>query len=129
MANVNKIIGNEYEKKFTEYLQRNGYWCHIFSYNTNGQPCDVVAIKNDAAYLIDVKHCEENRFYFKNIQPNQITCFEYNLQCGNKNTGFAIWFENLRRWYILPYLRLKQCMAKEMVSIHWVNLDELNEVL
>ena len=126
---VNKTIGNEYEKKFTEYLQRNGYWCHIFSYNTNGQPCDVVAVRNNIAYLIDVKHCEENRFSFDKIQPNQITCFEYNLQCGNRNTGFAIWFEMQRKWYFLTYRVYKEYVSKGQKSIHWANLDDLDEVL
>lgn len=123
----NKKIGNEYEEKFTAFLQKNGYWCHIFAYNSNGQPCDIIAVRNNKAYFIDVKHCEENRFSFDKIQPNQITCFEYNLQCGNGNTGFAIWFERQRKWYLLPYSQYKKCVKDGLKSVHWVDLKDLNE--
>lgn len=122
---VNKKIGNDYERKFLEYLQGNGYWCHLFSYNKNGQPCDVIACKNDTSHLVDVKHCDEDRFDFKNVQSNQLTCFEYALECGNKNTGFAVWFENQGKWFYLPYLYLKQLMEEGKKSIRYENLKEI----
>ena len=74
-------------------------------------------------------HCEENRFDFKNIQPNQITCFEYNLQCGNTRTGFAIYFERMHKWLFLPYVFLKNLMDSGKKSVNWVSLDEIDEVL
>ena len=107
-----KKIGNEFEVKFANELRKKGYWCHIFEYNSNGQPCDIVAIKDDTSYLIDIKHCNEERFDFSKIQPNQFTCFEYARLCGVNNTGFAIWFECKKKWLWLPYTLVKE--MKEM---------------
>lgn len=123
---VNKKIGNEYEIKFAEVLQKKGFWCHIFEYNKNGQPCDIVAIKNNVGYLYDVKHCDKDRFSFDKIQPNQVTCFEYAKQCGNSNTGFAIWFEKQQQWHYLPYEKYKQLKAEGKKSVRYQDLFELS---
>lgn len=122
---VNKKIGNDYEQLFLKKLQKSGFWCHLFAYNKNGQPCDIIACKNNTAYLIDVKHCEEDRFDFKNVQANQLTCFEYALKCGNANTGFAVWFENQANWYYLPYVDLKKFMDEGKKSIRYEFLKEM----
>ena len=113
------------KKEFLDYLQGLGYWCHLFAYNKNGQPCDIVACKNNIAHLVDVKHCDEDRFDFKNIQSNQITCFEYNRMCGNTNTGFAVWFEKQQSWYWLPYFKVKDLMDAGKKSIRYENLKEI----
>lgn len=100
----NKKIGNKYENELAEVLQKNGYWCHIFSYNQNGQPCDIVAIKDCKTMLIDVKHCESDRFVFERAEPNQRSCFEYAWKkCGIQNVGFAIYFEKINEWKWLYY--------------------------
>lgn len=43
----NKKIGNKYELEFLKILKMNGYWCHLFAYNKNGQPCDIIGVKDD----------------------------------------------------------------------------------
>lgn len=123
---VNKKIGNEYENLFLEKLQSCGWWCHLFAYNKNGQPCDVIAVKDNIAYFIDVKHCEEKRFNFSNIQPNQLTCFEYAKKCGNVHTGFAIYSTVYQKWLWLPYWLVKEAKEK---SISLVNLLDIEEML
>lgn len=101
---VNKKIGNKYEVELARLLQKKGYWCHILEYNKNGQPCDIVAIKGDKSFLIDVKHCSTDRFQFNRIEPNQKTCFEYASKvCGVKNVGFALYFDNEQKFFWLPY--------------------------
>ena len=104
---MNKDIGNKYEKKFVELLGQRGWWCHLFGYKPEGQPCDVVAIKGTTtgtkAMLIDVKHCQGDRFAFKNIQSNQRTCFELAFQKGVTTCGFAIFFEDTKEWRWLSY--------------------------
>ena len=57
----------------------------------NGQPCDVIAINGEKTILLDVKHCDRNRFYMTRVEPNQKTCFddekggfkEYNAYVGH----------------------------------------------
>lgn len=102
-----KKIGNDTEKKCLELLSKLGYWCHLFAYNKNGQPCDIVAIKNDTALLIDVKHCDGDRFAFSRIEPNQRSCFEYALSCGNKNCGFMIYFEKEQAFNFVTFREIK----------------------
>ena len=90
---MNEKIGNYTEEKMINILSQKGYWCHRFAHNKNGQPCDIIALKNDTSVLIDVKHCDSQKFEFRNIRENQETCFELAKQMNNKNTGFAIYFE------------------------------------
>lgn len=99
----NKKIGNEFEMRCCELLRQHKYWCHLFAYNTSGQPCDVIAINASKTILIDVKHANLNTFYLGRIEPNQHTCFEYALKCGVQYAGFAIWFDNDREFKWLSY--------------------------
>lgn len=122
---INKKIGNDYENKLAQMLQEKGFWCHIFEYNKNGQPCDIVAIKNDIANLIDVKHCASNRFSFSHIQPNQITCFGYAKSCGITHTGFAIYFEPQDSWRWLSYQQLEEMLSNGLKSVKYDELREL----
>lgn len=100
---MNKDIGDRYEGKLLQTLRVMGYWCHLFAYKPEGQPCDIVAIRDNIPFLIDVKHCEGHRFMFKDIRPNQRTCFALAGMKGNTNCGFAIFFEEVPGWRWLPY--------------------------
>jgi len=105
----NKVIGNQYEKQLCELLQKNGYWCYLMSYTPSGQPCDVVAVKDNKVYLIDVKHSSNNKFYASRIEPNQHTCFQYaSKKCEVKNCGFAIYSDALKQFYWLNYDDVKE---------------------
>lgn len=123
----NKKIGNNTESLVLNSLKQNGYWCHLFAYNVYGQPCDIIALKNDTSFLIDAKHCSTDRFNFGNIEPNQLTCFAYARQCGVKNLGFAVFFEKRKELKWLPYdLVVKD---KEQKSVGVVELEDFYEVI
>lgn len=102
-----KRIGDTTEQKCLDLLQAKGYWCHLFAYNKNGQPCDIVAIKKNQAWLIDVKHCDGDRFAFSRIEPNQRNCFEYNLSLGNSNLGFMVYYEKYGKFNWISYTFIK----------------------
>lgn len=99
-------IGQEYETKFCKWLQNHRFWAYNIPRKTSGQPCDIVAIRNNIAMLVDVKHVrkEEVSFPFDRIEPNQISSFAYarNFACVSY-TGFAIFFERDGMWYWFPY--------------------------
>ena len=120
MANQ-KQIGNEYEGKVALLLQKKGYWCHIFAYNHNGQPCDIIAINGKKTILIDVKHCVSNRFYLTRVEPNQKNCFKYARKCGVKYTGFAIWFEKDQCFKWLSY-------DEKSINVNSFHTDELQRL-
>ena len=103
-----KKIGDSTERKCLEVLSKLGYWCHLFAYNKNGQPCDIVAMKDNIGYLIDVKHCEGDRFDFKRIEPNQRSCFIYARSCGNKTLGLMIYFEKHNCFNYLPFWAVEE---------------------
>lgn len=100
---MNKKIGNDYEMKLLKLLVLNGWWCHLFAYKPEGQPCDVIALKDNGYLLIDVKHCSAKRFPFADIQTNQKNCFRLAKMKGNTNNGFAIYFEPIKQWRWLDY--------------------------
>ena len=116
-----KKIGNKYEFKLCSILKDSKYWCHLFEYSVNGQPCDIVAIKDDVSFLIDVKHCEGDRFYTSRIEPNQQSCFNYAKKCGIKNVGFAIYFEKSKCWKWLEY-------DEKIINISSIRKDELKNL-
>lgn len=117
----NKKIGDKYESEFLELLKRNGWWCHLFAYKAEGQPCDVIALKNDTPILIDVKHCNAPRFYFGHIRPNQKSCFALAYEKHNNNCGFAVYFDKIKEWRWLPY---SEVLFRENKGIKSISSDE-----
>ena len=54
----NKQAGNEFEREFCEILAIDGFWSHFMGGNRNGQPADIIAVRNERSYLIDAKDCK-----------------------------------------------------------------------
>lgn len=99
-------IGTEYEVELAKWLKNHKFWAYNMPRKTNGQPCDIVAIKNNTAILMDAKHVrkEEISFPFSRIEPNQISSFAYAKGFANISyLGFAIFFERENEWFWLPY--------------------------
>ena len=128
MANVKKI-GNKCESLLLDILKKKNYWCHLFASKDSGQPCDVIALKGDKHYLIDVKHCDTNVFYFSRIESNQHNCFRYAIECDiyYKDLGFAIYCELTQKFYWLTY-DLVLCL-KDAKKVLVTALPELESVL
>ena len=121
---MNKNIGNLYEFKLMDLLAKNGWWCHLLAYRPEGQPCDVIALKNNKCLLVDVKHCAEKKFYFRNIQPNQRNCFKMAYDKGNTNCGFAIYFEKEQCWRWLEYKDVVNLESWGHKGVDFINTDE-----
>ena len=122
---MNKEIGNYFEKKFIEKLDAAGFWCHLMAYKAEGQPCDVVALKDGQGMLADVKHCSANRFPFKDIQSNQITCFRLAREKGNKWLGFAIYFDVDQSWRWMDFSQYEYLARKGVKSVAPEDLEYL----
>ena len=45
----NKSNGTAFEREFAEMLSERGFWVHLLKNNSNGQPFDVIATKNNQA--------------------------------------------------------------------------------
>ena len=118
----NKKIGNEYERKAIKLFYDNGYWVHLFQQGINGQPCDLIAVKNNDIWFVDVKHEESKRFFIKRVEENQRLCFTRLLKCGvsENRIGLLIYFDYLKEFRFLRFIDIKE---KKSFSG-----EELNEV-
>lgn len=81
----NKRSGNNFERRFAKSLS-NKYWVHILRDNANGQPFDIIAIRNSKAYVFDCKLCKGDVFRYSRIEINQHYAFrkmyeKYNYCC------------------------------------------------
>lgn len=135
---VQDEVGKGTEKFIAKTFRNFGYWAYNIPKKTEGQPCDIVAIKGckhsekTISWLVDAKHVRENEvsFPFSRIEPNQITAMAYAKQYAKiKNVGFAIFFERTKKLYWFPYddyIRYSQLNA---VSVNMNELEIMESVL
>lgn len=86
----NKQAGNNFEREFCEQLAIDGFWAHFMGGSKNGQPADIIAVRNEHAYLIDAKDCQNDRFVLSRIENNQDMAMRYWEMCGNNQGIFAL---------------------------------------
>lgn len=92
----NKKIGDDFEKEYARILKNKGYWVTFLTpkRHIGSQPCDLIAIKNDKAILIDCKTCKTHLFPISRIEENQRQAFKRYLKCGNTTFILAIKYNN-----------------------------------
>ena len=86
----NKQAGTNFERKFCEQLAKDKFWAHFMGGSKNGQPADIIAVRNEHAYLIDAKDCQNDRFVLSRIEDNQDMAMRYWEMCGNNQGIFAL---------------------------------------
>ena len=121
MSEKQTYIGNNCETQALDWLKENGYWCHLFRRSRNGQPCDIIALSGEKAFLIDAKHCVGDRFATSRIEPNQRTSMLYAKLLGVKNAGFMIWFESDKTWRWLPF-------SEELLKVKSIEKDKIEKM-
>lgn len=88
--NVNRKVGNSFEKDLCRSLSVYGFWCHNLAQNSQGQPFDVLAARNGVSYPIDCKDCSKNIFKMERIEENQFSAMTLWKETGNGEGWFAI---------------------------------------
>lgn len=86
----NRRMGNSFEDELCDILYSYGFWTTNLAQKKSGQPADVIAVKNNKAYLIDAKVCTNNSFPFSRIEENQDLSMELWEECGNGCGWFAL---------------------------------------
>lgn len=86
----NRRMGNSFEEELCEILYSYGFWTTNLAQKKSGQPADVIAAKNNKAYLIDAKVCTNNSFPFSRIEENQDLSMDLWNECGNGSGWFAL---------------------------------------
>ena len=130
MTASNKTIGNSFEAELCELLAENGFWAHNLAQNQTGQPADVIAVKNDIAYLIDCKVCENDRFPFSRIEDNQESAMTLWEMRGNANCYFAL-KDSQENIYMVHFddLQARQMIYGQVSITDFTELQTLKEWL
>ena len=126
--------GNRDETIVVDLFKKHRFWAHNFSKDSSGaQPVDVIAIRKNENWLVDVKNVrkEDVSFPFSRIEPNQLTCMDYARNwAGIENLGFVICFERgeLKPLFLTydKYLEMSQNGCK---SVKMTDLEELESYL
>ena len=118
----NKQAGNKFEKELSEILYGAGYWVHLLNQNKNGQPADIIAVKNKKAYLIDAKVCSLEKFAFKRVEENQHLSMQMFIECGNTTPYFALKARN--EIYMLSYKTIRDLIKQGKKQL---NFEEINK--
>lgn len=133
MGNSKQLqVGNQTEVMVTELFKKYGYWAHILQKGKDGgQPCDVVAMKENINWQIDAKHVEDEiSFPFSRIESNQITSMDYALNFSRiKNLGFAIYFERFNKLYFMHFLKYLELKNQKRKSVRYDELYEMESYL
>lgn len=95
-------LGKDFEEQLCWWFSKNGYYV---LYNEKGitgsQPCDIVAIKNNIATLIECKTLENKTgiFNFNRLEANQFLAYKKFKKSQNTNMIIAIKWNN-SVWFI-----------------------------
>ena len=116
----NKQAGAEFEREFCEILSKDGFWSHFMGGNRNGQPADIIAVRNKKAYLIDAKDCKNDRFVLSRIEDNQHMAMRKWELCGNNQGLFAL--NTSKGVYMLTYGMVQ---VLEMAGIKSLNIKSI----
>lgn len=113
----NKQAGTKFEREFCEKLADDGFWAHFMGGSKNGQPADIIAVKNEIAYLIDAKDCKNDVFEFRRIEDNQDMAMIKWEMCGNNQGLFAL--NTSKGVYMLRYgvVQTLQCLGMKQLNI------------
>ena len=134
MKSKQMINGNKGESSVLPIFKKHGYWCHNFAKSSSGaQPVDVVGLKKNTNWLVDVKYirAEDASFPISRIEPNQWACFDYARNfAGIENLGIVICSErNDLKPLFISYDKLLEMKEKGQKSIKISDLEGLEELL
>ena len=122
MKVINKKLGNKFEKELSEILYNAGYWVHLLNQNKNGQPADIIAVKNKKAYLIDAKVCSLEKFAFKRVEENQRLSMQMFIDCGNTTPYFALKARN--EIYMLSYKTIRDLIKQGKKQLDFAEINK-----
>lgn len=110
------------EKEAMRYLAEKGFWVHYCAKGFGGQPCDIIAIKDDMPYLLDVKHCAGYYLGRPRIEPNQQTALALALKKGVTHVGFLCISDLMAGWRFVPF---NEAMAKPRIDLRAYEGDNI----
>ena len=122
MKVTNKKLGNDFEGELCGILADAGFWAHNFANRKNGQPADIIAVKNGKAYLIDAKECTWEIFPLRRMEYNQELSMGLWIECGNTTPYFALKARN--EIYMVAYTTVMDLIRKGKKQL---NFEDMNK--
>ena len=92
--NSNRKNGSSFEKELCQSLSKCGFWVHLMTQNSQGQPFDVIAARNGVSYPIDCKDCAKDIFKLERIEENQYSAMSLWRDTNNGESWFALRLSN-----------------------------------
>lgn len=125
----NKSLGNSFETELCNLLSVNGFWVHNFAVKSEGQPADIIAVKDQKAYLIDCKVCTNNTFPLSRIEGNQHLSMAFWQSCGNDDAWFALKTDdgiNMMAYSVIQMIKNagKSVLSHSMITRYSIGLRE-----
>ncbi len=111
----NKKTGNSFESELCDKLASYGFWCHNMAQNKDGQPADIIAVRDKRAWLIDCKVCKNDRFPLSRIEENQRNSMNLWSECGNGHGWFALKIST--GIYMISLVQLERLVALQVKSL------------
>ena len=111
---TNKKLGNDFVAELCDRLSKVGFWVHNFAQNQAGQPADIIAVKNEMAFLIDAKVCSDNKFPLSRIEENQRSSMDLWHDCKNGTGWFALLIGD--EVFMMAYSNIKKMKTEECRS-------------
>lgn len=124
----NKTVGNGFERELAKELSENGFWVHIFAQNREGQPCDIIAMKDNSAILIDCKTCASDTFRFSRAEENQRNAMSLWKEKGGTDCYFVIRFDKYNEIYVLGYDTLLRLESEGFNSIKCEDFNDDEDI-
>lgn len=110
---LNKKLGNDFERELGEILFEYGFWVHLLNANKDGQPADIIAVKNKMAFLIDAKVCTNKGFALSRVEENQDLAMDLWEERGNGQGWFALKVDN--QVYMIPHIHIKTYQSSKSI--------------
>ena len=110
----NKKTGSRFEYEVADRLREMGWWVHLLTQNSAGQPADLIAVQNNRAVLIDCKVCQNNRFRLDRIEPNQESAFKAWRWAQNRHYLLVLGLKDgtIKALNIDPVIMLKDTLSE-----------------
>ena len=114
----NKSSGNRFEQEFAEFLDRNGFWCHVLQQNKSGQPADIIAVKGNYHCLIDCKEVNtKSGFVLSRAEENQRLAMMKFANRGRQICWFAVKYpEGTIRMISIASVRMAEQLGIKAIS-------------
>lgn len=120
--NRNKQQGNRFERELCDMLAEKGFWAHNFQQSKDGQPADVIAIKDRFHALIDCKLVSTDAgFQFSRFEENQRLSMRLFHQRGGQMCYLALKLPSGE----IRFLDTATLYGQESLDRHSIPLDKI----